>query len=273
MNPMDKWRELVRAEHEQTDRIRGFRPSDHWANNPSLFRGTPNPTGDIVVEAALSRIMPGETLLDVGSGGGRFALPLAASCRTVTAVDPSPTMCGVLRQSLAEYHIANVSIIEAGWLDACVETADVVLCSHVAYFIEDIESFVRKLDNRASRRVLIVLFQSAPQSPMYGLWEQVHGEKRHGLPALPEFLPVLRHLGIGPEVTELGELPRRGFSTLEEARDTIARRIFVAPETEAMERLEIALEDWLVHEDGAWQIQGAQPFRPNLIVWEGGELM
>ena len=91
---------MVRAAHEQTDRIRGFRPSDHWANNPSLLRGTPGQTGDQLVEEVRSRLIPGETLLDVGAGAGRFALPLATTCRKVTAVDPSPTMCSVLRESL-----------------------------------------------------------------------------------------------------------------------------------------------------------------------------
>ena len=268
MSPIETWGQLVQAEHEQSDRIRGVRPTDHWAQNTSLFRGNPNRTGDASIEEVRSRVRPGETLLDVGAGGGRFALPLALTCRTVTAVEPSSSMCSVLRQTLLEYNIGNVSIIEAGWLEACVEPADIVLCSHVVYAIEDIEPFVRKMDNCAGRLVVTVLFQSPPQTQMYGLWEQVHGEKRHGLPALPEFLPVLRQLGIRPEVTELDELPPRGFPSFAEARETIARRLFVTPQTEAMSRLERALGDWLDHEDGGWQIQGAQPLHPCVAAWE-----
>ena len=111
---------------------------------------------------------------------GRFALPLALTCRTVTAVESSHSMCSVLRQTLLEYNIGNVSIIEAGWLEACVEPADIVLCSHVVYAIEEIEPFVRKMDNCAGRLVVTVLFQSPPQTQMYGLWEQVHGENATG---------------------------------------------------------------------------------------------
>ena len=108
--------------------------------------------------------------------------------------------------------------------------------------------------------------------PCTGYGSRVHGEKRQGLPALSEFLPVLRQLGIRPSVTELDELPHRGFASLEDARDTIARRIFVVPGTDAMSRLEDALEDWLVHEDGAWQIKGAQPFRPHVVAWDSAGL-
>ena len=271
MSPVETWGQMVRAEHEQSDRIRGVRPTDHWARNTSLFRGNPNRTGDASIEEVRSRARPGETLLDVGAGGGRFALPLALTCRTVTAVEPSPSMCSALRQALLEYNIGNVSIVEAGWLEACVEPADIVLCSHVVYGIEDIEPFVRKMDNCAGRLVVTVLFQSPPQSQMYGLWEQVHGEKRHGLPALPEFLPVLRQLGIRPQVTELDELPPRGFANFAEARQTIARRLLVTPQTEAMSRMERALGDWLDHRDGAWLIQGAKPLRPCVAVWEAAK--
>ena len=155
-------------------------------------------TGDALVEEIRSRLTPGETLLDVGAGGGRLALPLALTCQTVTAVEPSPSMCSVLRETALEHHIGNVPIVESGWMEASVEPADVVLCSHVVYVVEEIGPFVRKMDSHARRLVLAVLFQSPPQSAMYGLWERVHGEKRHALPSLPEFLPVLEELGIRP---------------------------------------------------------------------------
>ena len=268
MSAIEIWSEMVRVEHAQSDRMRGVRPADTWAGSASQFRADPHRTGDALVEELRSRIRPGETLLDVGAGGGRLALPLALTCSTVTAVEPSPSMCAVLRETAHEYSIANVSIVEAGWREASVEPADVALCSHVVYVIEDIGAFVRKLHDHARRIVLAVLFRSPPQSQMYGLWEQVHGEKRHGLPALPEFLPVLEELGFRPEVAELDELPPRGFDSREEALESIASRIYVTPGTEAMARLERTLEGSLREVDGVWQIQGAQPLRPCIVAWE-----
>ena len=73
--------------------------------------------------------------------------------------------------------------------------ADVTLCSHVVYVVEDIEPFVRKLDSHARRLALAVVFQFPPQSQMYALWEQVHGEKRHALPS-PAAIPA-RPGGVG----------------------------------------------------------------------------
>ncbi|MCE2500677.1 MAG: class I SAM-dependent methyltransferase [Dehalococcoidia bacterium] len=270
MSAIETWGEMVRVEHEQSDRMRGVRPTDTWTQFASQFKADPHRTDDAVVEELRSRMMHGETLLDVGAGGGRLALPLALTCGTVTAVEPSPSMCAVLRETAQEYGIANVSIVEAGWLEASVEPADVVLCSHVVYVIEDIGAFVRKMDRHARRMVLAIVFRSSPLSYVYGLWEQVHGETRHALPALPQFLPVLEELGISAEVTELAEQPRREFDSFEQARETIARQLYVSPGTEAMGRLERVLERALQDEGGVWSVEGAQRPRPCIVAWETG---
>ena len=271
MSAIETWGEMVRVEHEQSDRMRGVRPTDTWSQFASQFKAEPHRTDDAVAEELRSRMMPGETLLDVGAGGGRLALPLALTCERVTAVEPSPSMCAVLRETAAEYGIENVSIVESGWLEASVEPADVVLCSHVVYVIEDIGSFVRKLDRHARRMVLAIVFRSSPLSYVYGLWEQVHGEQRHALPALPQFLPVLEELGISPEVTELAGQARREFDSYEQARETIARQLYVAPGTAAMGRLEQALESALQqNKSGVWSVAGTQPPRPCIVAWETG---
>ncbi len=270
MSAIETWGEMVRVEHEQSDRKRGVRPSDHWTDYARQFKDDPHRQGDPLVEALRVHLRPEDTLLDVGAGGGRLALPLALSCRAVSAVEPSPSMCAVLKETAEEFGIGNVSITGAGWLEASVEPADVVLCSHVVYVVEDIGGFVRKLDSHARRVVLCVLFQSPPQTQMCGLWERVHGEPRHLLPCLPEFLPVLEELGIQAEVTEIGGLPARGFDSLEEARAMITQRLYVAPGTEEMERLERALDESLHEVDGSWQIRGTERLQPRVVAWKTG---
>ena len=268
MSAIETWGEMVRVEHAQSDRMRGERPADHWSRDAPSFKANPHRQGDPVVENLRSRLVPGETLLDVGAGGGRLALPLALTCSSVTAVEPSPSMCAVLRETAREHDIQNVSIVEAGWPGAPVEPADVTLCSHVVYVVEDIEPFVRKLDSHARRLALAVVFQFPPQSQMYALWEQVHGEIRHALPSLPQFIPVLEELGIHPEITELDAQPVMGFGSYEDARDAIARRIYVHPDTDAMSRLDRALDQSLHEHDGVWRIDGAQPVRPCIVSWQ-----
>ena len=162
MSAVDHWRQMILREHAQTDRIRGPRPTDHWTQLARNFKDDPHRTGDEMVDELRARVKPGETLIDVGAGGGRLALPLALTCNWVYAVEPSPSMCDVLRETAGESGIENVSVTQASWEDASVETADVVLSSHVVYVVQEIEPFLRKKEAHARRLVLTVAFQSPP---------------------------------------------------------------------------------------------------------------
>ena len=73
MSAIQAWTEMVRIEHEQSDRIRGQRPTDSWATAAHNFKEDPFRTDDVVVEELRSRLVEGETLLDVGAGGGWLA--------------------------------------------------------------------------------------------------------------------------------------------------------------------------------------------------------
>ena len=267
MSAIQAWDEMVRLEHEQSDRIRGQRPTDSWATAAHNFKDDPFRTDDAVVEALRSRLIQGETLLDVGAGGGRLALPLALSCGAVTAVEPSPSMCAVFRETADEFDIRNVSIIESDWLNAAAEPADVVLCSNVLYVIADIGAFVRKLDSHARRLVLVILMRTPPRSQVHHVWEAVHGEPRLSLPTVPQFLPVLDELGIRPEIADLPEQPPLQFTSREAAIAGIASQLYVEPDTKEMQRLEQFLDRSLEPQDDAWRLEGAQPVRRCIISW------
>ena len=268
MSAVETWGEMVRVEHEQSDRMRGVRPTDHWTQYARQFKADPRRADDALVERLRARLLPGDTLLDVGAGGGRLALPLALSCGSVTAVEPSPSMCAVLRETASESGI-SVSVVESDWASAEVEAADVILCSHVIYVIEDIGAFVRKINGHSRRLVLMVVFRAAPQSQIYQLWEQVHGEYRHPLPSLPHFTPVLDEMGISYEVEELPPDAARGFDSEEEARSMIAQRLYVSPGSDAETKLSAILDDSLRQEaDGIWRIEGSQPLQTCIVSWQ-----
>ena len=267
MSAIQAWDEMVRLEHEQSDRIRGQRPTDSWATAAQNFKDDPFRTDDADVEALRSRLIPGETLLDVGAGGGRLALPLALTCRAVAAVEPSPSMCAVFRETAAEFNIPNVSIIESDWLNAAAEPADVALCCNVFYVIQDIEAFIRKLDNHARRLVLVILMRTPPRWQVRHVWEEVHGEPRLPMPTVPQLLPVLDELGIQPEIADLPDQPPLRFASREDAIATVAPQLYVEPDTAEMQRLEQFLNSSLQQQDGAWQLSGAQPVRRCIISW------
>ena len=84
---------MIEAEHAQSDSMRGTSPpDDHWEPYAQQFKADPLRSDDTLVDRLLQWVASGCTLIDVGAGAGRLALPLALRCRQVTAVEPSPSM-------------------------------------------------------------------------------------------------------------------------------------------------------------------------------------
>ncbi|MEO1439559.1 MAG: methyltransferase domain-containing protein, partial [Chloroflexota bacterium] len=69
---------------------------------------------------------PDDTLLDVGAGSGRFALPLAQSVEQVTALDLSPDMLEILKRHAAAQNITNIHTVQGNWEDTPAELHDMV---------------------------------------------------------------------------------------------------------------------------------------------------
>ncbi|PZC47872.1 MAG: 2-polyprenyl-3-methyl-5-hydroxy-6-metoxy-1,4-benzoquinol methylase [Chloroflexi bacterium] len=176
---------------------------DFWVPHAHRFVADPRRTDDPEV-ARLSQLLdPGDSLLDVGGGAGRLALPLALTCRHATVVEPSSAMVKLLLQSATEAGIDNITAIQENWEDVEVLPADVVLCAHVVYGDEDIEGFIAKMTANARKSVAILLYFSSPQTPISPFWSRVHHEERVHLPAVPELLTVLWEMGIFPDVEML----------------------------------------------------------------------
>jgi ubiquinone/menaquinone biosynthesis C-methylase UbiE len=76
------WSDRVRANREQVDRVREVPDgADFYARVTSLFRADPHRVDDAVVDLLRTHARPDDTWLDIGAGGGRYALPLALAVR------------------------------------------------------------------------------------------------------------------------------------------------------------------------------------------------
>src|SRR3990172_3366958 len=99
---VDAWRERVRADKEQVEGAREVEdPADFYAPVKDRFRMDPRRTDDATLDALLGHARPDDVWLDVGAGGGRYALPLALRVREVVAIDPSPSMLSALGEDAA----------------------------------------------------------------------------------------------------------------------------------------------------------------------------
>src|SRR5262249_4735562 len=95
MSALEAWKQRVAAHREQSHKIRsalGMTCQDRWEPFSSFFKADPRRTDDMEVNRLAQEVTPATTLVDVGAGAGRFALPLARRCKHVTAVEPSLSM-------------------------------------------------------------------------------------------------------------------------------------------------------------------------------------
>jgi SAM-dependent methyltransferase len=98
------------------------RRAEDWAGEQGIkwnryideFEGMLGPVGEAVVEFADFR--PGERVLDVGCGGGRSSLAIAAlvgESGHVTGIDLSPALVGTAQRRAAASGLANVEFVNA----------------------------------------------------------------------------------------------------------------------------------------------------------------
>jgi hypothetical protein len=80
-------------------------------------------------------------------------------------------------------------------------------------------------------------------------------------------LEVLDQLGIVPDVEVVHTDRNRGFDSLEAAKEQLARRLYVMPDSSEMKRLEELLPQVLEERDGGYSIKGAVPLEPRVVSW------
>lgn len=107
--------------------------------------------------AAIQRLVrPEDTLLDVGVGTGRFAIPLAAHVQRVTALDHAAPMLDLLRTKVRQQAISNIDLIEMAWEEADVLAHDVVLAAWSLYRLPNLLYVMHKLIAATQRTLVIV---------------------------------------------------------------------------------------------------------------------
>jgi hypothetical protein len=152
------WRTLVLADSEQVEALPNRpRPEDFYAPVAETFRADPKRRDDPVLEHLRSMASDDDTWLDLGAGGGRYALAIALHVKRLYAVEPSEGMRTVLLDSMREHAIANVDVFPERWPGpSSVPVADVAFMSHVGYDIADVGPFLEQFEEHSRRLCLVV---------------------------------------------------------------------------------------------------------------------
>ena len=273
MGAVDLWGEQLRA-WAIPEEILSQAPESPWGFPPELFRSradtalartSPSPSTLRAVEA-----LPQDgTVLDVGVGGGAASLPLASRAARIVGVDSSGAMLEEFLGAAAEVGL-SAGAVQGGWPEVAgsVEPADVVVCHHVLYNVQELGPFASALTDHASRRVVVEITDRHPLSWMSDLWLRFHGLERPSGPTADDCEAALAELGIhvGREDHEV-DSGRGGFARREDAIALVRRRLCLPAERDA--EVASALGRDLREREGLWS---AGPKRQMLVTlwWDGG---
>jgi hypothetical protein len=262
------WRTLVQAEREQVERLPDRpRPEDFYAPVADRFRAAMRPGDDTALEHVLALAQPGETWLDIGAGGGRFAVPLARRAGRVLAVEPSAGMRRVLAEEAAKAGQANIEVFDERWPGPSdAGQADVAFIGHVGYDIEAMGEFLLQMQAQARRLCVAIMFLGAPTADFARLWPLVHGEQRVLLPALGEFMALLFAAGARPELAGFS-LPPRSYRDAEALHAAARRPLWVREGSAQDEVLGRAVRQELAAVDGGVGLSAGQRY-VGVVTWK-----
>ena len=208
----------------------------------------------------------GGSVLDVGAGAGRLAIPLAARGYRVTAVERDEGMARVLDDEARRSRLDITRIIGA-WPQVSGNAGehDVCVSGHVVYDIPAIGPFVEAM-HRAGRRAVIV--EMTPRHPWSGLkkyYRALHGIDRPSRPTVDDFVRVVEEVvGVTPEVQWWTATPAFRFADTQELLEFYRRRLLVPP-ARSLEAAAL-IEPDIHHLDDGWLVLG-DPEREVAGVW------
>lgn len=193
-------------------------------------------------ERAFEALPAGGSVLDVGSGAGAASVPLAGRAGRITAVDRDPAMLQALADLAATQGAGprgalpglEVEVVEGSWPEAAsqVSPADVVVCHHVLYNVQDLQPFVEALTAHARRRVVVEMTEHHPVEPMNPLWERFWSLKRPAGPTASDAAAAIASLGLAVTVEQRAAAPLHVYDSLEEMVAFHRRRLCLPAEAD-----------------------------------------
>ena len=269
---LDTWRERVLAHEREAAALHG---ASHGHGHGHIHRRfgyanrplDPFRTDDPVLNHLLADLGEEASVLDVGGGAGRYALPLATRTKHVTVVEPSEDSVEMLKTRAAEASITNITAVNERWEDAVAPSAELVLCSLVLHHVADAAPFVAKMQEHAKERVVLVEMMETPGAVEIPFYERVYGSAPMPLPGLPDVLDVLWDLHIFPDVAMLEPEAPVVEAESGAAIEHLRRRLSVEEGTEADERLRVAAAELLEETAEGIVVRGVGPRRQAIVTW------
>jgi SAM-dependent methyltransferase len=188
-------------------------PSHDWSKKENAERYDKNAQNEyddrVKTTIAALDITPDSRVLDIGSGPGTLAIPLAPLVREIAAVEPGAGMIEVLRKHAEHNGIRNITCVQKLWEEVDISRDlkapyDIVIAS-LSLTMEDIREALKKMDAVSCGTVHLFWFADMPLwERMYAdLWEPLHKTPYYAGPKADCLFGVLCQMGIYPDVMML----------------------------------------------------------------------
>ena len=186
-----QWKSLV-AERSAAAGAHG--DTAYWDRRAPSFARSTRARADEFLDVVTPYLSPRKTLIDVGAGAGRHALPLAERLEWVTAIEPSEGMRALIPPR------DNMTVVASTWEDAAVAPADLLICCHVLYGVEDPVSFIAKMERSARERIFLMMREVPVVHPAAVVRERMLGGEEPRFPRFSDLFMLLMQMGIAPDV-------------------------------------------------------------------------
>ncbi|MFZ0005313.1 class I SAM-dependent methyltransferase [Methanoregula sp.] len=205
-----------------------------WKNRKMIdsvyMKGRKKHNSDDGARAAALAIPNGSRVLDIGTGPGTYAVPLAEHGCEVTVVEPSPVMREALAENMHEKGVRDIRIIPKRWEDVTIEELDgkfdVVIASY-SLTMMDIGKALAKMQECCAGTVHLFWFLTPPAWVQVNkdLWPLLHGGEFPGEPMADWLWQVLCEMEIHANLQVEVKFPPSVYASIDDAVNDFSQRL------------------------------------------------
>lgn len=260
------WNKMWRENRKQ----KSWKPKKNkdWDKRAAGFaeRNLSSPYTDYFLD--IIKPSPGWTVLDVGSGPGTLAIPLARIVKKVTAVDFSTDMLNELRKRVSQENLKNIDTIQAAWEDdwqqAGIIPHEIAIASR-SLSVDDLKAALTKLNDYATKAVFIAdRVGAGPFDP--DVFRAIGREFNPG----PDYIytvNLLYQMGIHAHIDFITLEGSKTYASPQKALESYSWMLDDMTPAEE-QRLAAWVNERLVQtEESTWQLRRRHPAQWALIWW------